>query len=168
MRAMLRGIEIRSNSSDSSEKEITVVTNETERSIHRENNSRSSMVRSFAKTRSERSIENQWTFAKTHSELSMDQWSEVPSDVDYYNSTREGSSRRHGRANTDDLSSSDVERGHVTNILLLDQYMDSLLSDGRNAAASMSSSVKQDNTRRKHSSIDWRSSEESEFEMLDS
>lgn len=167
MRAMLRGIEIRPNSSDSSEKEITVVTNETERSINRENNSQSLMVRSFAKTRSEQSIENQWTFAKTHSQQSMDQWSEVPSDVDYYNSTREGSSRRHGQVNTDDLSSSDVERGHVTNILLLDQYMDSLLSDGRNAA-SMSSSVKQGNTRRKYSSIDWRSSEESEFEMLDS
>jgi hypothetical protein len=167
MRAMLRGIEIRSNSSDSSEKEITSVTNEIERSIHRENNSQSSMVRSFAKTRSEQSIENQWTFAKTHSQQSMDQWSEVPSDVDYYNSTREGSSRRYGRANTDDMSSSDVERGHVTNILLLDQYMDSLLSDGRNTT-SMSSSVKQDHTRRKHSSIDWRSSEESEFEMLDS
>jgi hypothetical protein len=167
MRAMLRGTEIRSNSSDSSEKEITPVRNEIEQIIHRENSSQSSLVRSLAKTRSEQSIENQWTFAKTQSQQSMDQWSEVPSDVDYYNITREESSRRYGRANTDDLSSSDVERGHVTNVLLLDQYMDSLLSTGRNNA-SMSSSVKQDYTRRKHCSVDWKSSEESEYEMLDS
>jgi hypothetical protein len=167
MRAMLRGADIRSNSSDSSEKEITPVRNEIERSIHRENSSRSSLVQSFAKTRSEQSIENQWTFAKTRSQQSMDQWSEVPSDVDYYNITHEGSSRTCDRANTDDLSSSDVEKGHATNVLLLDQYMDSLLLDGRNTA-SMSSSVKQDHTRRKHRAVDWRSSEESEYEMLDS
>lgn len=167
MRAMLRGTEIRSNSSDLSEKEITPATNEIERSIRCENSSQSSMVRSFPKTRSEQSIENQWTFAKTQSQQSMDQWSEVPSDVDYYNVTCEGSSRRYGQTNADDLSSSDVERSHVANILLLDQYMDSLLSDGKNNA-SMSSSVRQDHTRRKHSSIDWRSSEESEFEVLDS
>ncbi|KAJ1698533.1 hypothetical protein LUZ63_007045 [Rhynchospora breviuscula] len=166
MRAMLRGTEIRSNSSDSSEKEITP-TNEIKGSIHRENSYQSSMVQSFAKTRSDQSLENQWIFAKTQSQQSMDQWSDLPSDVDYYNFTREGSSRRHGRVNTDDLSSSDVEKGHVTNVLLLDQYMDSLLSDGKKTA-SVSSSVKRDHTRRKHSSIDCRSSEESEFEMLDS
>ncbi|KAJ3695493.1 hypothetical protein LUZ60_000870 [Juncus effusus] len=159
IRLMLRGTEIKSESSDSSEKETSLVKNKNR------NSSQSSIAQSFMKIKSDQSIDNQWIFTKTRSQQSMDQWSEIPSDVDNYNYALESSNSRH------DLSSSDVERanvhGHGVNVMVMDQYMDSLLSDGRNVG-SLSSSVKRDYVRRKNVSADWRSGEESEFELVDS
>ncbi|KAL6898057.1 hypothetical protein ACP4OV_006653 [Aristida adscensionis] len=130
--------------------------------------------RAFPKTRSERSID-QWVFAKSKSEDSMDQWSEIPSDVESF---REG--KRY-------LSSEELSDADSSNVVVMDKYMDSLLSDRRNLPYA-SSSVRRDSVRRKPvSSIDyshrppqppqpaplskkesWDVIEDSEFEILDS
>ncbi|CAL5037091.1 unnamed protein product [Urochloa decumbens] len=128
----------------------------------------------FPKIRSERSID-QWVFAKSKSEESMDQWSEIPSDVESF---REG--KRY-------LSSEELSDVDSANVVVMDKYMDSLLSDRRNLPYA-SSSVRQDSVRRKPvSSTDyshrppqptppaslskkesWDVIEDSEFDILDS
>ncbi|WVZ82306.1 hypothetical protein U9M48_029581 [Paspalum notatum var. saurae] len=91
--------------------------------------------RALPKTRSERSID-QWVFAKSKSEESMDQWSEIPSDVESF---REG--KRY-------LSSEELSDVDSANVVVMDKYMDSLLSDRRNLPYA-SSSVRRDSVRRK-------------------
>ncbi|KAF8733038.1 hypothetical protein HU200_015396 [Digitaria exilis] len=126
------------------------------------------------KTRSERSID-QWVFAKSKSEESMDQWSEIPSDVESF---REG--KRY-------ISSEELSDVDSANVVVMDKYMDSLLSDRRNLPYA-SSSVRQDSIRRKPASStdyshrppqptppaslskkeSWDVIEDSEFDILDS
>jgi len=128
----------------------------------------------FPKTRSERSID-QWVFAKSKSEESMDQWSEIPSDVESF---REG--KRY-------LSSEELSDVDSANVVVMDKYMDSLLSDRRNLPYA-SSSVRRDSVRRKPASStdyshrppqptppaslskkeSWDVIEDSEFDILDS
>jgi hypothetical protein len=98
----------------------------------------SSDGRVFTKTRSERSID-QWVFAKSKSEDSMDQWSEIPSDVESF---KEG--KRY-------LSSEELSDADSSNVVVMDKYMDSLLSDRRHLPYA-SSSVHQDSVRRKPAS----------------
>ncbi|CAN6172735.1 unnamed protein product [Urochloa humidicola] len=134
----------------------------------------SSDGQALPKIRSERSID-QWVFAKSKSEESMDQWSEIPSDVE---SIREG--KRY-------LSSEELSDVDSANVVVMDKYMDSLLSDRRNLPYA-SSSVRRDSVRRKPvSSADyshrppqptppaslskkesWDVIEDSEFDILDS
>lgn len=134
----------------------------------------SSDGRAFPKTRSERSID-QWVFAKSKSEESMDQWSEIPSDVESF---REG--KRY-------LSSEELSDVDSANVVVMDKYMDSLLSDRRNLPYA-SSSVRRDSVRRKPASSadysrrppqptppaslskkeSWDVIEDSEFDILDS
>ncbi|CAD6340066.1 unnamed protein product [Miscanthus lutarioriparius] len=131
----------------------------------------SSDGRALPKTRSERSID-QWVFAKSKSEESMDQWSEIPSDVESY---REG--KRY-------LSSEELSDVDSANVVVMDKYMDSLLSDRRHLPYA-SSSVRQDSVRRKPASSShrppqptppvslskkesWDVIEDSEFDILDS
>ncbi|XP_066378102.1 uncharacterized protein [Miscanthus floridulus] len=131
----------------------------------------SSNGRALPKTRSERSID-QWVFAKSKSEESMDQWSEIPSDVESY---REG--KRY-------LSSEELSDVDSANVVVMDKYMDSLLSDRRHLPYA-SSSVRQDSVRRKPASSShrppqptppvslskkesWDVIEDSEFDILDS
>jgi hypothetical protein len=92
----------------------------------------------FTKTRSERSID-QWVFAKSKSEDSMDQWSEIPSDVESF---KEG--KRY-------LSSEELSDADSSNVVVMDKYMDSLLSDRRHLPYA-SSSVRRDSVRRKPAS----------------
>ncbi|KAK3131740.1 hypothetical protein QOZ80_6AG0510730 [Eleusine coracana subsp. coracana] len=98
----------------------------------------SSDGRAFTKTRSERSID-QWVFAKSKSQDSMDQWSEIPSDVESF---REG--KRY-------LSSEELSDADSSNVVVMDKYMDSLLSDRRHLPYA-SSSVRRDSVRRKPAS----------------
>jgi hypothetical protein len=134
----------------------------------------SSDGQAFRKTRSERSID-QWVFAKSKSEESMDQWSEIPSDVESF---REG--KRY-------LSSEELSDVDSANVVVMDKYMDSLLSDRRNLPYA-SSSVRRDSVRRKPASStdyshrppqptppaslskkeSWDVIEDSEFDILDS
>ncbi|KAL5199627.1 hypothetical protein ABZP36_020830 [Zizania latifolia] len=126
------------------------------------------------KTRSDQSID-QWVFAKSKSEQSMDQWSEIPSDVE---SSREG--RRY-------LSGEELSDADSAHVVVMDKYMDSLLSDRRNLPYA-SSSIRRDSVRRKPAlSTDysrrppqptqpaslskkesWDIIEDSEFEIVDS
>ncbi|XP_062228217.1 uncharacterized protein LOC133926340 [Phragmites australis] len=135
---------------------------------------RSSDGRALTKTRSARRID-QWVFAKSKSEESMDQWSEIPSDVESF---REG--KRY-------LSSEELSDVDSANVVVMDKYMDSLLSDRRNLLYP-SSSVRQDSERRKPASStdyshrppqptqpaslskkeSWDVIEDSEFDILDS
>uniref|UniRef100_A0A0A9CUF6 BSD domain-containing protein n=1 Tax=Arundo donax TaxID=35708 RepID=A0A0A9CUF6_ARUDO len=128
----------------------------------------------LTKTRSERSID-QWVFAKSKSEDSMDQWSEIPSDVESF---REG--KRY-------LSSEELSDVDSANVVVMDKYMDSLLSDRRHLPYA-SSSVRRDSMRRKPASStdyshrppqptqpaslskkeSWDVIEDSEFDILDS
>lgn len=134
----------------------------------------SSDGQALPKTRSERSID-QWVFAKSKSEESMDQWSEIPSDVESF---REG--KRY-------LSSEELSDVDSANVVVMDKYMDSLLSDRRNLPYA-SSSVRRDSVRRKPASStdyshrppqptppaslskkeSWDVIEDSEFDILDS
>ncbi|KAG2604522.1 uncharacterized protein LOC120671072 [Panicum virgatum] len=134
----------------------------------------SSDGQAFPKSRSERSID-QWVFAKSKSEDSMDQWSEIPSDVESF---REG--KRY-------LSSEELSDVDSANVVVMDKYMDSLLSDRRNLPYA-SSSVRRDSVRRKPASStdyshrppqptppaslskkeSWDVIEDSEFDILDS
>uniref|UniRef100_J3MBR1 BSD domain-containing protein n=2 Tax=Oryza brachyantha TaxID=4533 RepID=J3MBR1_ORYBR len=129
--------------------------------------------RTLLKTRSDQSID-QWVFAKSKSEQSMDQWSEIPSDVE---------SSRDGRRYISGEELSDADSAHV---VVMDKYMDSLLSDRRNLHYA-SSSVRRDSVRRKPASStdyshrppqptppaslskkeSWDVIEDSEFEILD-
>uniref|UniRef100_A0A0D9WMG5 BSD domain-containing protein n=1 Tax=Leersia perrieri TaxID=77586 RepID=A0A0D9WMG5_9ORYZ len=130
--------------------------------------------RALKKTRSDQSID-QWVFAKSKSEQSMDQWSEIPSDVE---------SSRDGRRYISGEELSDADSAHV---VVMDKYMDSLLSDRRSIPYA-SSSVRRDSVRRKPASStdyshrppqptppaslskkeSWDVIEDSEFEILDS
>ncbi|EAY99882.1 hypothetical protein OsI_21878 [Oryza sativa Indica Group] len=130
--------------------------------------------RVLIKTRSNQSID-QWVFAKSKSEQSMDQWSEIPSDVE---------SSRDGRRYISGEELSDADSAHI---VVMDKYMDSLLSDRRSLHYA-SSSVRRDSVRRKlhllltiatglHSRTppaslskkeSWDVIEDSEFEILDS
>ncbi|CAN6208510.1 unnamed protein product [Urochloa humidicola] len=134
----------------------------------------SSDGQALPKIRSERSID-QWVFAKSKSEESMDQWSEIPSDVESF---REG--KRY-------LSSEELSDVDSANVVVMDKYMDSLLSDRRNLPYA-SSSVRRDSVRRKPASSadyshrppqptppaslskkeSWDVIEDSEFDILDS
>lgn len=125
------------------------------------------------KTRSERSID-QWVFAKSKSEDSMDQWSEIPSDVESFKGKRY-------------ISSEELSDADSANVVVMDKYMDSLLSDRRNLPYA-SSSVRRDSVRRKPASStdyshrppqptppasltkkeSWDVIEDSEFDILDS
>ncbi|EEE65196.1 hypothetical protein OsJ_20316 [Oryza sativa Japonica Group] len=130
--------------------------------------------RVLIKTRSNQSID-QWVFAKSKSEQSMDQWSEIPSDVE---------SSRDGRRYISGEELSDADSAHI---VVMDKYMDSLLSDRRSLHYA-SSSVRRDSVRRKPASStdyshrppqptppaslskkeSWDVIEDSEFEILDS
>jgi len=105
----------------------------------------------------------------------MDQWSEIPSDVESF---REG--KRY-------LSSEELSDVDSANVVVMDKYMDSLLSDRRNLPYA-SSSVRRDSVRRKPASStdyshrppqptppaslskkeSWDVIEDSEFDILDS
>ncbi|KAL5656121.1 hypothetical protein ACJX0J_035440, partial [Zea mays] len=114
-------------------------------------------------------------FPKTRSERSIDQWwSEIPSDVESFS---EG--KRY-------LSSEELSYVDSANVVVMDKYMDSLLSDQRNLPYA-SSSVRQDSVRRKPASSadysrrppqptppaslskkeSWDVIEDSEFDILD-
>uniref|UniRef100_A0A804N7G3 xylose isomerase n=1 Tax=Zea mays TaxID=4577 RepID=A0A804N7G3_MAIZE len=69
----------------------------------------------------------------------MDQWSEIPSDVESFS---EGKSY---------LSNEELSDVDSANVVVMDKYMDSLLSDRRNLPCA-SSSVRQDSVRRKPTS----------------
>nr|CAD1825756.1 unnamed protein product [Ananas comosus var. bracteatus] len=125
--------------------------------IVRQENDQSSDAQPLAKTTSEQSI-GQWSeirsskaqpLTKTTSEQSIGQWSEIPSDVDVLSEIR----RLHS---TDDLSCSE---NVGENIVVMEEYMDSLLGE-ETQVHSLSSSIRRDALRRKpaSSSGDYNSS----------
>ena len=138
----------------------------------------SSESHALSKTRSEQSIIDQWVFAKSKSEQSLDQWSEVPSDVESFR----GGKTRYLSSEAEDMS--DVDN---SNVVVMDTYMDSLLPDRRNLSYA-SSSVRRDSVRRKPASSpdyshrppqptqpaslskkeSWDLIQDSEFDILDS